>query len=159
MISLFVMVNSFIPKLKKYELSKFIKITSILFHSKCLFLADGLSPEAPSSASCFQAATPEDSLSVLIQASVASILGFDLHILELRYLYFPVIKNKLLCSRFYSTCNLILVNLVSNNNIMCSVFTCNCFGHEKRLHVDPCKNELNSLSLEDTFPLQGAFLK
>lgn len=66
----------------------------LLSHSKCLFLAGGISPEAPTSASCFQAATPEDSLSVLIQASAASILGFDSPILELRYLSFPVIKNR-----------------------------------------------------------------
>ena len=92
----------------KYEFSKLIvRFLNLKFcqdhllsHSKCLFFVGGLSLEAPTSASCFQAATPEDSLSVLIQASVASILGFDLHILELRFLSFPVIKNKLLCTQF-----------------------------------------------------------
>ena len=51
--------------------------------------------------------------------------------------------------------NLILVNLLSYNNTMCTVFTCDNFGHEKRL--DPRKNELNSLSIEDTVPLQGTW--
>ena len=78
----------------KYEFSKLIVRSQnlvchqdhLLSHSKYLFLAGGLSPEAPTSVSCFQAATPKDSLSVLVQASVASILGFDLHTLELRHL-------------------------------------------------------------------------
>ena len=48
-----------------------------------LFLACGLFPVAPVSALHFQAATPEDSLSALVQVFAALAPGFDLHILEL----------------------------------------------------------------------------
>lgn len=57
-----------------------------------LFLACGLFPVAPVSALRFQAATPEDSLSALVQVFVALAPGFDLQILEC--LSFPKIGKK-----------------------------------------------------------------